>query len=67
LSPARRQPGHTTPALRAPHLDQVVRKQIRNHYLGAPAKGTTDNHGHRFAVNLTLPFTSYADISLPTG
>jgi hypothetical protein len=31
----------------ADQLDPVVLAQIRNHYLGALAKGTTDNHRHR--------------------
>ncbi len=69
----------------ADRLDQALLNQIRNHYLGALAKGRTDNHGHRgtlatqarrlirrftryedmilrFAVDLTVPFTNYADV-----
>ncbi len=41
------QAAHQARAVGADQLDQVVLKQIRNHYLGALAKGTTDNHGHR--------------------
>jgi transposase len=44
------QAAHQARAAGADQLDQVVLKQIRNHYLGAIAKGTTDNHGHRSAL-----------------
>jgi transposase len=76
---------HQARAADAAQLDQVVLAQIRNHYLGALAKGRTDNHDHRstlatqarrlirrftryedmilrFAVDLTVPFTNYADV-----
>jgi transposase len=35
---------HQARAVGVDHLDPVALKQIRNHYLGAIAKGTTDNH-----------------------
>jgi transposase len=79
------QAAHQARAAGADQLDPVVLTQIRNHYLGAIAKGRTDNHGHRnalaaqarrllrrftryedmilrFAVDLTVPFTNYADV-----
>jgi transposase len=76
---------HQTRAAGGDQLAPAVLTQIRNHYLGALAKGRTDNHGHRhtlaaqarklirrftryedlilrFAVDLTVPFTNYADV-----
>ena len=38
---------HQTRTACADQLDPVALTQIRDHYLGALAKGTTDNHGHR--------------------
>ncbi|MGH8937727.1 MAG: hypothetical protein ACRDV2_00065, partial [Actinomycetes bacterium] len=48
----------------ADHLDAVVLAQIRNHYLGALAKGRTDNHDHRSTLaaqarKLIRRFTRY--------
>jgi transposase len=79
------QAAHQARTVGADQLDPVALAQIRNHYLGALAKGRTDNHGHRstlttqarrliqrftryedmilrFAVDLTVPFTNYADV-----
>ncbi len=58
--------GRTTGADR---LDPVVLKQIRNHYLGAIAKGATDNHGQPGALaaqarTLIRRFIRYEDMIL---
>jgi transposase len=63
------QAAHQARAAGADQLDQVVLKQIRNHYLGAIAKGTTDNHGHRSALaaqarRLLRRLTRYEDMIL---
>ena len=63
------QAAHQARAAGADQLDQVVLTQIRNHYLGAIAKGTTDNHGHRSALavqarRLIRRFTRYEDMIL---
>jgi hypothetical protein len=43
------QAAHHARATGAETLDQEILTQIRNHYLGALAKGRTDNHDHRSA------------------
>jgi transposase len=53
----------------ADRLDQALLSQIRNHYLGALAKGRTDNHGHRSTLatqarRLIRRFTRYEDMIL---
>ena len=63
------QAAHQARAAGAGALDQVVLTQIRNHYLGALAKGTTDNHGHcgilaAQARRLIRRFTRYEDMIL---
>ena len=63
------QAAHQARATGAEALDPVVLKQIRNHYLGALAKGTTDNHGHRSTLatqarRLIRRFTRYEDMIL---
>jgi transposase len=63
------QAAHQARAVGADHLDPVVLAQIRNHYLGALAKGRTDNHGHRSALavqarRLIQRFTRYEDMIL---
>jgi transposase len=60
---------HQARAMGAEALDQVVLAQIRNHYLGALAKGTTDNHDHRSSLaararRLIQRFTRYEDLIL---
>lgn len=63
------QAAHQARAAGAEALDQAVLTQIRNHYLGAIAKGTTDNHGHRGTLvtqarRLIRRFTRYEDMIL---
>jgi transposase len=63
------QAAHQARAVGADHLDQDVLAQIRNHYLGALAKGRTDNHGHRNTLTtqarrLIRRFTRYEDLIL---
>jgi transposase len=63
------QAAHQARTAGADQLDEVVLKQIRNHYLGALAKGRTDNHGHRSALavqarRLIRRFTRYEDMIL---
>lgn len=63
------QAAHQARAAGANQLDQVVLQQIRNRYLGALAKGRTDNHGHRSilaaqARRLIRRFTRYEDMIL---
>lgn len=63
------QAAHQARAAGADQLDPVVLKQIRNHYLGALAKGRTDNHGHRSTLaaqarRLIRRFTRYEDMIL---
>jgi transposase len=63
------QAAHQARAVGADQLDEVVLKRIRNHYLGALAKGATDNHGHRSALavqarRLIRRFTRYEDMIL---
>jgi Transposase IS66 family len=63
------QAAHHARAAGADQLDQVVLTQIRNHYLGALAKGRTDNHGHRGTLatqarGLIRRFTRYQDMIL---
>jgi transposase len=53
----------------ADQLDPEVLTQIRNHYLGALAKGTTDNQGHHSTLaaqarRLIRRFTRYEDMIL---
>src|SRR5262249_14695856 len=54
-------------AATADQLDQALLNQIRNHYLGALAKGGTDNHGHTSTLatqarRLIRRFTRYEDM-----
>ncbi len=63
------QAAHSARAAGTDHLDAVVLTQIRNHYRGALAKGSTDNHGHRGkladqARTLIRRFTRYEDMIL---
>jgi transposase len=63
------QAAHQARAAGADRLDQAVLTQIRNHYLGALAKGRTDNHGHRSTLaaqarRLIRRFTRYEDMIL---
>lgn len=63
------QAAHHARAAGADQLDQVVLKQIRNHYLGAIAKGSTDNHSQPGALaaearTLIRRFTRYEDMIL---
>lgn len=63
------QAAHQARAGGADQLDPVVFTQIRNHYLGAIAKGTTDNHGQRSTLaaqarRLLRRFTRYEDMIL---
>jgi transposase len=63
------QAAHQARAAGADHLDPDVLTQIRSHYLGALAKGRTDNHnhGHTLAVQarrLIRRFTRYEDLIL---
>jgi len=63
------QAAHQARSVDADRLDPVVLKRIRNHYLGAIAKGTTDNHGERSplateARTLIRRFTRYEDMIL---
>jgi transposase len=60
---------HQARAADAAQLGQVVLAQIRNHYLGALAKGRTDNHDHRSTLatqarRLIRRFTRYEDMIL---
>jgi transposase len=78
------QAAHQARARGADRLDEATLAQIRNHYLGALARGTTDNQDQnttlaakartlitrfrryedmilRFATDLTVPFTNYAE------
>lgn len=63
------QAAHHARATGADQLDPVVLKRIRNHYLGAIAKGTTDNHGQpgdlaTQARTLIRRFIRYEDMIL---
>jgi transposase len=63
------QAAHCARAAGADHLDQDVLTQIRSHYLGALAKGRTDNHGHHHTLatqahRLIRRFTRYEDMIL---
>jgi transposase len=63
------QAAHQARAGGGDQLDPVALTQIRNHYLGALAKGTTDNHGHRSTLaaqarKLIRRFTRYEDMIL---
>ncbi len=63
------QAAHQARAAGTDHLDAVVLTQIRNHYLGALAKGRTDNHSHRSTLaaqarTLIRRFTRYEDMIL---
>ena len=63
------QAAHQARAIGADRLDHAVLTQIRNHYRGALAKGTTDNHGHRGTLaaqarKLIRRFTRYEDMIL---
>jgi transposase len=63
------QAAHQARTVGADRLDPAVLTQIRNHYLGALAKGRTDNHGHRSTLalqarRLTQRFTRYEDMIL---
>jgi transposase len=65
------QPGaaHHARTTGADRLDLVVLKRIRDHYLGAIAKGTTDNQGRSGALatearTLLRRFTRYDDMIL---
>jgi transposase len=63
------QAAHQTRTAGANQLDPVALTQIRNHYLGALAKGRTDNHDHRSALavqarRLIRRFTRYEDMIL---
>jgi transposase len=63
------QAAHQTRAAGGDQLAPAVLTQIRNHYLGALAKGRTDNHGHRHTLaaqarKLIRRFTRYEDLIL---
>jgi len=63
------QAAHQARAVGAEQLDPAVLHQIRNHYLGALAKGSTDNHGHHGTLaaqarRLIRRFTRYEDMIL---
>jgi transposase len=63
------QAAHQARASGTDQLDPVVLEQIRNHYLGALAKGRTDNNDHRGTLaaqarGLIQRFTSYQDMIL---
>ena len=63
------QAAHQARNVGAEALDPAVLAQIRNHYLGALAKGRTDNHGHRSALavqarRLIRRFTRYENMIL---
>ena len=63
------QAAHQARAAGADQLNPDVLRQIRNHYLGALAKGSTDNHGHRHTLaaqarRLIRRFTRYEDMIL---
>jgi transposase len=63
------QAAHQARAGGGDQLDPVALTQIRNHYLGALAKGRTDNHGHRSTLaaqarRLIRRFTHYEDMIL---
>lgn len=63
------QAAHHARTAGADRLDHPTLKQIRNHYLGAIAKGTTDNHGQpgdlaAQARTLLRRFTRYEDMIL---
>jgi transposase len=63
------QAAHQARATGADALDPAVLTQIRNHYLGALAKGTTDNHGQRSTLatqarRLIRRFIRYEDMRL---
>jgi transposase len=63
------QAAHHARATGADRLDLVVLKRIRNHHLGAIAKGTTDNQGQpgtlaTEARTLLQRFTRYEDMIL---
>jgi transposase len=63
------QAAHHARATGAETLDQEILTQIRNHYLGALAKGRTDNHDHRGTLaaqarGLIRRFTRYQDMIL---
>jgi transposase len=63
------QAAHQARAAGTETLDPVVLTRIRNHYLGALAKGRTDNHGHRNTLatqarRLIRRFTRYQDMIL---
>ena len=49
------QAAHQARAAGVDQLDPVVLAQIRNHYLGALAKGITDNQGHRSTLAAPQP------------
>jgi transposase len=60
---------HQARALGTEALDEAVLTHIRNHYLGALAKGRTDNHDHRSTLaaqarRLIQRFTRYEDLIL---
>ncbi len=63
------QAAHQTRAVGAERLDAAVLTQIRNHYLGALAKGRTDNQHQRSTLviqarRLIRRFTRYEDMIL---
>jgi transposase len=63
------QAAHQARNVGADQIAPIVLAQIRNHYLGALAKGTTDNHSHRSALavqarRLIRRFTRYEDMIL---
>jgi transposase len=63
------QAAHQARAAGADQLDQTLLSQIRNHYLGALAKGRTDSHNHRHTLatqarRLIRRFTRYEDMIL---
>jgi transposase len=63
------QAAHHARAAGADHLDPAVLKRIRSHYLGAIAKGSTDNHGQSGALTaeartLIGRFIRYEDMIL---
>jgi transposase len=63
------QAAHHARATGADALDPAVLTQIRNHYLGALAKGRTDNHGQHSTLatqarRLIRRFTRYEDMIL---
>jgi transposase len=67
--PEANQAAHQARAAGADRLDQALLNQIRNHYLGALAKGRTDNQHHRSTLaaqahRLIERFTRYEDMIL---